>query len=323
MTAGYSNAVAVEIQSVAHVNVNCSDLARSLAFYREHLGLASAAHTAPEKAQEGSGFGLPGRVRWDAHMLCDARGMAGPAIDLLEWQEPRPIGAPAADFNHLGFFRLCFLTQDLDARYEALRRAGIACLGPPVEVPLGSEVADTVRALCFRDPDGTCLELIELPGVPERIAHVNVNCRDVVRSAEWYERVLGLRTLGRSAPGPVSGRLFGHAREIEWDARFLVPEGAAESMAIDLLEWKRPRPIGKPAASGNQLGIFRMAFLVADVRAARAALLEEGVDAPEPVWLDMGPEIPVDGVWALFFRDPDGTCFELIQTPVPTAPASS
>jgi hypothetical protein len=30
----------------------------------------------------------------------------------------------------------------------------------------------------------------------------------------------------------------------------------------------------------------------------------------------MGPEIPVDGVWALFFADPDGTCLELIQTPV-------
>jgi hypothetical protein len=29
----------------------------------------------------------------------------------------------------------------------------------------------------------------------------------------------------------------------------------------------------------------------------------------------MGPEIPVDGVWAVFFEDPDGTCLELIETP--------
>jgi hypothetical protein len=29
----------------------------------------------------------------------------------------------------------------------------------------------------------------------------------------------------------------------------------------------------------------------------------------------MGPEIPIDGVWAVFFPDPDGTCMELIETP--------
>lgn len=312
--------MAIEIQSVAHVNVNCSELARSLAFYREHLGLASAAHTAPEKPQDGSGFGLPGRVRWDAHMLCDTRGMAAPAVDLLEWKEPRPTGAPSPEMNHLGFFRLCFLTSDLDARYESLRSSGVTCLSEPQEVPLGSEVADTVRALCFRDPDGTTLELIELPGSPEQLAHVNVNCNDIVRSAEWYERVLGLRTLGRSAPGPVPGTLFGLHEEIEWDARFLVPEGEGATLAVDLLEWKRPAPIGTPAAEGNHLGIFRMAFLVADLGAARDELLAQGVDAPPPVWLDMGPEIPVDGVEALFFRDPDGTCLELIQTPSLQAP---
>lgn len=315
--AEYSTVVAIEIQSVAHVNVNCRDLARSLRFYRAHLGLASAAHTAPAQPQDGSGFGLPGRVLWDAHMLCDARGMAGPAVDLLQWKAPAPVGTPYAEPSHLGFFRLCFLARDLDARYEALRSRGVACLGEPAEVPLGSEVADTVRALCFRDPDGTTLELIEMPGGPERLAHVNVNCRDIVRSAEWYERVLGLRTLGRSAPGPVPGALLGLPGEIEWDARFLVPDGVAleASMAVDLLEWKRPAPVGEPYARGNHLGIFRMAFLVADVRAARDALRAEGVDVAEPVWLDMGPEIPVDGVAALFFRDPDGTCLELIQTP--------
>jgi hypothetical protein len=29
----------------------------------------------------------------------------------------------------------------------------------------------------------------------------------------------------------------------------------------------------------------------------------------------MGPEIPIDGLWALFFRDPDGSCLELIESP--------
>jgi catechol 2,3-dioxygenase-like lactoylglutathione lyase family enzyme len=320
--AKYSNPVAVQVQSVAHVNVNCSDMVRSLAFYQEHLGLASAAHTAPEKPQDGSGFGLPGRVQWDAHMLCDARGIAGPAIDLLEWKTPAPVGRPYTEPSHLGFFRICFLARDLDARFEALRSRGVACLGEPQELPLGAAGVDTVKVLCFRDPDGTTLELAEVPVESDRIAHVNVNCSDIERSAEWYERVLGLKAFGSSSPGPVPGAAFGIAGEVEWDARFLLPEGLGieDTMAIDLLEWRRPAPVGAPYPQGHHLGLYRMAFLVADVHAARDELLRLGVDAPAPVWLDMGPEIPVDGVEALFFPDPDGACLELIQVPTVTAP---
>ena len=78
--------------------------------------------------------------------------------------------------------------------------------------------------------------------------------------------------------------------------------------------------MGAPAAAANQLGLFRMAFLVEDARAGHAELLRRGVETGEPVWLDMGPDVPVDGLWAVFFRDPDGTCLELIQTPTVAAP---
>lgn len=306
--------MAVEIEGVAHVNINCSDLARATRFYGEHLELRVAAHTAPERPQDGTGFGLPGRAQWDAHMLQGARGMEGPSIDLLQWLEPAPCGAPAAEPHQRGFYRVCFMADDLDARYERMRQAGVECLSEPLEVPLGSAVADSVRALCFRDPDGTVLELIERPDGGVEPIHVNVNCRDIVHSHEWYERVLGLATLGASAPGPVPGTLFGLEGEVEWDARFLVPTRGAQ-LAVDLLEWKRPTPVGKPAATANQLGIFRMAFMVSDAKEAHAELARQGVEAPPPVWLEMGPEIPVDGVWAVFFRDPDGTCLEFIETP--------
>ena len=58
-----------------------------------------------------------------------------------------------------------------------------------------------------------------------------------------------------------------------------------------------------------------MAFGVGDIRACHDELRAQGVECPPPVFLDMGPEIPVDGVWAAFFFDPDGTCLELIETP--------
>jgi catechol 2,3-dioxygenase-like lactoylglutathione lyase family enzyme len=70
-----------------------------------------------------------------------------------------------------------------------------------------------------------------------------------------------------------------------------------------------------PYAEANHLGIYRMAFLVEDVRASCEELQNQGVACPPAVFLDMGPEIPVDGVWAAFFPDPDGSCLELIEMP--------
>jgi catechol 2,3-dioxygenase-like lactoylglutathione lyase family enzyme len=86
---------------------------------------------------------------------------------------------------------------------------------------------------------------------------------------------------------------------------------------IDLLEWRTPRPTGRPHAGANHLGLFRLAFLVEDARACHAELVREGVETGPPVWLEMGPEVPIEGLWAVFFRDPDGTCLELIQRPDP------
>ena len=157
------------------------------------------------------------------------------------------------------------------------------------------------------------LEFIEHPGAAQLI-HVNVNCSDIERSCEWYERVLGLTVRGSSSPGPVSGAAFGIAGDVEWDARFLFVPGR-DDFAIDLLEWKKPRPIGRPYANANHLGLYRLAFLVEDAHASFEELVRLGIECDPPAKLDMGPSIPIDGVHALFFSDPDGTCLELIETP--------
>ena len=52
-----------------------------------------------------------------------------------------------------------------------------------------------------------------------------------------------------------------------------------------------------------------------DAAASCEELRRLGVPCSDPVFLDMGPDIPVDGVWAVFFPDPDGTCLELIEAP--------
>jgi catechol 2,3-dioxygenase-like lactoylglutathione lyase family enzyme len=299
--------------SVVHVNVNCSDLERSLSFYRDRVGLQPVSHTNPPP-QSGAGFGIDGEVQWDAHLLHDDRGVAGPALDLLEWKHPSPIGRPPQDANHLGYFRLCLTHPDLPALHAELGAEGVACRSAPVAIPVLGDAL--VRFFCCADPDGTTIEFIERPG-RTRLLHVNLNCRDLDVSSAWYRDVMGLVPIApRAEPGPTPGAAFGYPDPCEYRADFLVvPGGGDEPFILDLLQWQEPKPCGRPLAEANHLGMFRMAFLVEDAAAACAELDRLGVEHSGPCWLDMGPEIPIDGLHAVFFRDPDGTCVELIERP--------
>ncbi|HPG25255.1 MAG: VOC family protein [Spirochaetaceae bacterium] len=307
--------MSLSLLSVMHVNVNCSDLDRSLRFYRDLVGLTPQTHTEPAP-QDGEGFGLPGRVRWDAHLLHDDRGFGGPAIDLLEWKQPKPVGRPAPECNHLGFMRVCFAHRDLDALHARLVAAGVPTRSGPVSVPVVDGSPD-VRFFCCADPDGTCVEFVEAPIDGTRLSHININCSDLDASSDWYQRVLGVTTVApRAEPPPAPGAGFGFPGDCRYRADFLAVGGRADAYILDLLEWFEPAPVGRPLAEANHLGAFRMAFMVDDAKESCAELDRLGVPHSGPCWLEMGPDVPIEGgLNAVFFRDPDGTCLELIETP--------
>jgi catechol 2,3-dioxygenase-like lactoylglutathione lyase family enzyme len=304
--------MAVRIDRFMHVNVNCSELPRALSFYRDFVGLHAESHTHPVP-QAGTGFGMSGSVQWDAYILHDHRGFAGPAVDLLEWKQPRPVGSPYPVPNHLGLATIGVAAPALDAVVAAATRLGIEC-GEIARAPIEGE--EPRRLLHCSDPDGTRIRFVEAPDQETalRLAHVDVVCSDLARSRAWYERVLGLEAGPPVRSGPLPGAGFGVTGEVEWEARRLLPPGP-DPFALRLVEWKRPRAQGPAYASANHRGLYRMAFLVEDMARAHAELLARGVACPPPVWLDMGPEIPIDGLWACFFPDPDGSCLELIETP--------
>ncbi|MEM7140097.1 MAG: VOC family protein [Actinomycetota bacterium] len=243
------------IRHVQHCNVNCSSLERSLAFYRDELGLSPLVRTNPDP-QDGTGFGIDGPAQWDAWMMSDGR--ANPVIDLLEWKVPTPVGRPQAE-NGIGL--------------TAIR----------LEHPNASEATTIV------DPDGTPIELT--PGDVPRIAGIAIGVRDVDASTAWYRSVLGL--------DDHNGALSAAGDDFSIELR----EGDGTVGAYD---------------DATNLGVFRMAFLVDDAADAVGRIRTRGAQCPDPVWLDMGPTIPIDGLWAAFFRDPDGACLEFIQAPEST-----
>jgi catechol 2,3-dioxygenase-like lactoylglutathione lyase family enzyme len=155
--------VTLPILSTVHVNANCSDLSRALAFYRDLVGLTPLSHTQPVP-QDGRGFGLGGRVQWDAHLLHDERGVAGPAVDLLEWQDPRPTGRPGGRAEPARPVSAVPLARRRRRAARAHARGGCSHRGAarahdarPPERP-AREVLLLVRS------DGTCVEFIEQPG---------------------------------------------------------------------------------------------------------------------------------------------------------------
>jgi glyoxylase I family protein len=303
-----SPASPIGVSHVFHLNVNCSDLERSLAFYRDGLGLsASTRTTSPE--QPGAAFGLE-QAAWDAWILTGDRGYDGVAVDLLEWQTPKPTGTPPPVANHLGFTRLGFTTGDIDAAYERLVAAGADCFGPPHDIAL--EGAPSVQAFVAADPDGTMFELVS--GTGDCLSFVAIGCADLDRSVAFYSEVLGFRPLARFAPGVSDGTSIRLGPAVEWEMAYLDDPRGKGTFALDLVQWTSPAVEGPPASAANQLGIYRMALITDDIDRDHAALTARGLKCiTPPATLDMGPDLPA--LRALLFPDPDGTMLELIEAP--------
>ena len=296
-----------------HVNVNCTDLVRARAFYEGALGLVTSAHTKPDRAQPGAAFGLDGDALWDAYVLDDPRGMGTAAsLDLLRWERPAPCGVPPGFAPAPGLHRIAYTVPSLDDVLPRVAAAGRGAL-PPATVPRGDAHTRVAWAL---DPDGSVIELVEDAACTERVRarDATIVCLDLERAVAWYERVLGLTVVARERGASGPGASFAASGEARWDAAVLELPHRPAHYALRLEQWHAPAPVERPRAVANQLGPFRVAFLADDAQAWHAELARRGVacTAP-PVWLDMGPEIPLDGLWALFFFDPDGACVEMIQ----------
>ena len=301
--------MAIGASRVFHLNVNCSDLNRSRQFYCDLLGLKPQVQTKPEAPQPGGAFGLE-TAQWDAWILTDDRGFDGVAIDLLEWQVPRPAGQPYPVANHLGFARLGFISPDIDASYERFVAAGVDCFGPPHDVDVGG--APDIRAFVCADPDGVPLEL--LSGDENRLAFVAINCSDLDRSTEFYGDILGFNPLARFAPGPRDESNLRMGPDCEWEMSYLDDPRRTISFAVDLVQWHKPAGEGQPYDTANHVGIYRMALTTDDIDRDYAELVDRAFAACHPpAELDMGPGLPL--LRAMLFTDPDGTMLELIESP--------
>jgi catechol 2,3-dioxygenase-like lactoylglutathione lyase family enzyme len=153
------------IARIVHVNVVCTDIERSLRFYRDILGAKVVSSLGGgESAELAEAMGFEGAAQYRAYLLSFGEGSkTSPTtlIDLLQWAKPPGKGKPYDTMNNVGIARICFAVDHIDKTYEDLKAKGVEFITPPRDMALRPGAVHPLlhRACFFRDPDGVMLEL--------------------------------------------------------------------------------------------------------------------------------------------------------------------
>jgi catechol 2,3-dioxygenase-like lactoylglutathione lyase family enzyme len=141
------------ISSIHHSAFTVSNMERSIAFYRDVLGM----EVLWDSKQEGVKFegpvcdkitGCPGTKQHVVYL-----GIGGDFLELVEYT---PKGKPLEKHkaSDIGSGHVCFKTDAIKALYEKL-------LSNNAEVHCSPQDRTTALIMYFRDPDGIILEAIE------------------------------------------------------------------------------------------------------------------------------------------------------------------
>jgi catechol 2,3-dioxygenase-like lactoylglutathione lyase family enzyme len=147
------------VRAVHHTGYTVDDLERSLAFYRDLLGMEVVAAQEKRRGYLAAIVGYP-----DAHVrMAHLRVPGGEhVLELFEYREPAGRSARPLPPSDTGTPHLCFTVTDLDALYDRLREHQVdTFFSPPVDIDTG--VNRGGRSLYLRDPDGIPVELFQPP----------------------------------------------------------------------------------------------------------------------------------------------------------------
>ncbi|MFT4564689.1 MAG: catechol 2,3-dioxygenase-like lactoylglutathione lyase family enzyme [Gammaproteobacteria bacterium] len=141
-----------------HVNICVRDMERSIRFY-ERLGFNKVNDfmLGGGEPSIGAALGVEVKQLRGVFMRLGSESNA-PMIDLVQFVDPPPEGEPYPSLNNVGICRIAFLVDDIDAVYRELQAQDVEFVRPlqKLEGPKGSKIG----VVCFKDPDGTVLELI-------------------------------------------------------------------------------------------------------------------------------------------------------------------
>jgi catechol 2,3-dioxygenase-like lactoylglutathione lyase family enzyme len=148
-----------EATSIAQVIVNCVDLDRSLAYYRDVMGLTTVGDVR-EIVQPAALHGLEADGTVRTARLADSGSRF--SVTLVQWLDPAvdPASVRVRAANELGLFRMAWSTDDCARDEAVVRAAGSVPLAPTGTLSVG-DALPLLLVLFWPGPDGECLELIQ------------------------------------------------------------------------------------------------------------------------------------------------------------------
>lgn len=144
------------LQRLFHVNICVRDMERSIRFYQD-LGFTKVNDFTMEDPSVGDALGVKARKLRGAFMRLGNDSNA-PVLDLVQFIDPPTQGQPYPTLNNVGICRIAFTVDDIDRTYADLKAKQIEFIAPLKKIagPGGAKIG----VACFKDPDGTVLELI-------------------------------------------------------------------------------------------------------------------------------------------------------------------
>ena len=141
------------IKALSHVAIRCTDLDRSVAFYRDVFGY----DVFIDNRDQPGGYTVIGLLGGVAMELVKSN----PSPETIE----RARATDTARDAGVGHACIAMSVEDIDATHARLKAAGLVKTDAPEQV-------GAVRVIFIRDPDGALLEFIQLGGRNSSLAEI-------------------------------------------------------------------------------------------------------------------------------------------------------
>jgi catechol 2,3-dioxygenase-like lactoylglutathione lyase family enzyme len=144
------------LQRLFHVNICVRDMERSIRFYQS-LGFTKVNDFTLNDPSVGEALGVKANKLRGVFMRL-GNDANSPVLDLVQFIDPPTQGQPYPTLNNVGICRIAFTVDDIDRTYEDLKALKVDFVSPLKKLtgPGGSPMG----VVCFKDPDGTVLELL-------------------------------------------------------------------------------------------------------------------------------------------------------------------